>query len=77
MESTHEIFCSIIIETHPLLNSLSEDFGQLKSSYQTNIDNELEINDEPEPSPVPDESDTYLSDELPDEILTSAQLEKF
>ena len=77
MESTHEIFCSVIIEAHPLLNSLSEDFGQLKSSYQTNNDNELEINDEPEPSPIPDESDTYLSDELPDEILTSAQLEKF
>src|SRR3954454_14199036 len=78
MKSTHEIFCSVIIEAHPLLNSLSEDFGQLKSSYQTNNDNELEINDEPESSSISDESDdTYLSDELTDQILTSAQLEKF
>src|SRR4051812_10726103 len=77
--NTHEIFCPEIIETHSI-NTLSEAFGQLKSLYQNNDDNEFEIN-QSEFSPIPDKSDAYSSDELQpqseNEILTPAQIEKF
>ncbi|CAB5365902.1 unnamed protein product [Rhizophagus irregularis] len=78
MESTHEIFYPTIIEAHSI-NSLSKEFEQLKALYQN--DGELEINDKPESTPIPDESDAYSVDELSEdegnEILTSAQKEKF
>ena len=78
MDSTHELFCPAIIETHSI-DSLTREFQELKLLYQA--DNELEIN-ELESVPILDESETdaYSSDELPEnenEILTPAQLEKF
>lgn len=64
MESTctHEIFCPEIIEAHTIA-SLSEAFEELKSVYQTDNENELQLSNKPEPSPIP-ESDSYSSDEL-------------
>ncbi|CAG8734178.1 11968_t:CDS:2, partial [Rhizophagus irregularis] len=59
VKSTHEIFYPTIIEAHSI-NSLSKEFEQLKALYQN--DGELEINDKPESTPIPDESDAY-SDE--------------
>ncbi|CAB5381718.1 unnamed protein product [Rhizophagus irregularis] len=78
MESTHEIFCPTIIETHQI-SSLLKEFEELKTLYQT--DNELEINNNLESTPISQESDAYSSDEVSEdednEILTSAQIEKF
>jgi hypothetical protein len=73
MDSTHELFYPAVIESHAI-NSLSQEFQELKSSYQA--DNELELAS----VSILEESETDAdsSDELPEnEILTSAQLEKF
>ncbi|PKK63430.1 hypothetical protein RhiirC2_716991 [Rhizophagus irregularis] len=65
-------------ETHQI-SSLLKEFEELKTLYQT--DNELEINNNLESTPISQESDAYSSDEVSEdednEILTSAQIEKF
>src|SRR3954471_8992096 len=77
---THEVFYPVIVETHSI-NSLFEAFEELKSLYQTDNNNELEINNnQSKSSPFPEESDAYSSDELSqseNDILTPTQIEKF
>ncbi len=64
MDSVNEIFCP---EIHSEIESLSEDFDQLRSEYQTDNERKFEIDyyNLKEPSPIPNSDiSSDSSDEL-------------
>jgi len=86
IDSVNEIFCPKILEIHSEIESLSEDFDQLRLEYQTDNEREFEINyyNLKEPSSISNSDiSSDSSDELDeleqydDNILTAVQIEKF
>jgi hypothetical protein len=82
MNPIHEIFNPEVLEVHSEISSLSKEFKQLQSEYQT--DNEYEFDKLESLAPIEDSDVTDISNESSDEfeqydndILTSAQIEKF
>ena len=64
MDSVNEIFCP---EIHSEIESLSEDFDQLRSEYQTDNEREFEIDyyNLKEPSPI---LNSDISSDFSDEL---------
>ncbi|CAG8738085.1 16536_t:CDS:1 [Dentiscutata erythropus] len=79
---THTLVSSIFLETHSEIGSLTEDFNQLKTFYQTEKDYEIEMKEVLEMNELFSESTYHIENDeemlyFNNHVLSSLQIKKF
>ncbi|CAG8438488.1 7738_t:CDS:2 [Scutellospora calospora] len=81
MNLTHTLVSSIFLETHSEIGSLTNDFNQLKTLYQTEKDYEIKMKEILEANePVSESADHIENEEMSyfnNQVLTPLQIKKF
>ncbi|CAG8822356.1 7_t:CDS:1, partial [Dentiscutata erythropus] len=82
MNLPHTLVSSIVLETHSEIGSLTEDFNQLQTFYQSEKDYEIKIKNTFETNELVLENTDNIDDNeetqyFDNQVLTSSQIKKF